>query len=210
MPHIRSSKRWRCEGERISAVGTTAEIRALAGARTRVVDLAGRTVIPGINDAHMHPGFATAAFRIDQSMDPKREELEAAIRNAIEETPADLWILGTIGPTVLLDPTLTAETLEASARGRKVMLTGWTGHGAILSDAGDEGARRHVRPRAIRRAAGSAATRTGTSSEATRSSTRSIRSGARSPISPPTQELTDDLRQLRRLKRCRTGSRPCR
>jgi predicted amidohydrolase YtcJ len=123
------------EGDRISAVGTTAEIRALAGERTRVIDLAGRTVIPGINDAHMHPGFATAAFRIDQSMDPKREDLEAAIRNAVEETPADLWILGTIGPTVLLDPTLTSETLEASARGRKVMLTGWTGHGAILSEA---------------------------------------------------------------------------
>jgi predicted amidohydrolase YtcJ len=39
---------------RIIAVGRSADIRALAGASTRVVDLAGRTVIPGLIDSHMH------------------------------------------------------------------------------------------------------------------------------------------------------------
>jgi predicted amidohydrolase YtcJ len=43
-------------GERISHVGTTADIRARAGATTRVVDAEGRLVIPGINDAHVHIG----------------------------------------------------------------------------------------------------------------------------------------------------------
>ena len=41
-------------GERIRAVGPSAEIRRLAGPRTRVVDLRGRTVIPGLIDAHVH------------------------------------------------------------------------------------------------------------------------------------------------------------
>src|SRR4051812_31546886 len=41
-------------GERIVAVGTTAEISALAGPRTHAVQLDGRVVIPGINDAHDH------------------------------------------------------------------------------------------------------------------------------------------------------------
>ena len=39
---------------RIAAVGASAAIRALAGPATRVVDLAGRTVIPGLIDSHMH------------------------------------------------------------------------------------------------------------------------------------------------------------
>ena len=41
-------------GERIRAVGPNAEIRRLAGPRTRVVDLRGRTVIAGLIDAHVH------------------------------------------------------------------------------------------------------------------------------------------------------------
>jgi predicted amidohydrolase len=43
-------------GERIAAVGTSRDIAKLAGKETKVIDLNGRTVIPGINDAHMHLG----------------------------------------------------------------------------------------------------------------------------------------------------------
>ena len=39
---------------KIAAVGTSAEIRALAGPATRVIALGGRTVIPGLIDSHMH------------------------------------------------------------------------------------------------------------------------------------------------------------
>ena len=41
-------------GERIRTVGANAEIRRLAGPRTRVVDHRGRTVIAGLIDAHVH------------------------------------------------------------------------------------------------------------------------------------------------------------
>jgi hypothetical protein len=40
--------------ERIRAVGSNKEIQRLAGAKTRVIDLRGRTVIPGLMDAHVH------------------------------------------------------------------------------------------------------------------------------------------------------------
>ena len=46
-------------GERIHAVGSNAEIRALAGPATRSVDLGGRTVIPGLIDNHNHVIRAT-------------------------------------------------------------------------------------------------------------------------------------------------------
>src|SRR5579864_4907439 len=39
---------------KIIAVGRSADIRALAGPATRIVDLGGRTVIPGLIDSHMH------------------------------------------------------------------------------------------------------------------------------------------------------------
>jgi hypothetical protein len=39
---------------RVVAVGPTADIRELVGRRTRVVDLGGRTVVPGMVDAHLH------------------------------------------------------------------------------------------------------------------------------------------------------------
>ena len=42
------------QGGRIQALGTTAEIRKTAGPRTRVIDLQGRTVIPGLIDSHLH------------------------------------------------------------------------------------------------------------------------------------------------------------
>lgn len=42
-------------GDRFLAVGSNAEIRALQGPRTKLVDLRGHTVIPGLMDNHSHP-----------------------------------------------------------------------------------------------------------------------------------------------------------
>jgi enamidase len=41
-------------GERIRAVGSSTEVRRLAGPKTQIVDLPGRTIIPGLMDAHVH------------------------------------------------------------------------------------------------------------------------------------------------------------
>src|SRR4051812_2362897 len=49
-------------GGRIVAAGTTAEVRRLAGTATRVIDLQGRTVIPGLIDSHMHAIRAAQFF----------------------------------------------------------------------------------------------------------------------------------------------------
>jgi predicted amidohydrolase YtcJ len=55
-------------GDRITAVGTEEDVRALITRGTRVVDLDGRTVVPGFVDAHVHPvqaGLALAACSLD-------------------------------------------------------------------------------------------------------------------------------------------------
>src|SRR5262252_9093877 len=41
-------------GGRIVAVGTDAEVSALIGPRTEVIDLAGRMLLPGFTDSHVH------------------------------------------------------------------------------------------------------------------------------------------------------------
>jgi predicted amidohydrolase YtcJ len=51
------------EGERILAVGSNSAMRALAGPRTRLTDLQGRTVIPGLMDSHNHQYMAAMLNR---------------------------------------------------------------------------------------------------------------------------------------------------
>src|SRR5687768_11713278 len=41
-------------GNKISKVGTSKEIRALAGAKTKTIDAGERLVLPGFNDSHVH------------------------------------------------------------------------------------------------------------------------------------------------------------
>ena len=53
-------------GGRILAVGSTAEIRALAGSGTREIELRGRSLLPGFIDAHCHlTGLGMAMVSID-------------------------------------------------------------------------------------------------------------------------------------------------
>src|SRR5476649_1446491 len=47
---------------RIVSLGSSAEIRKLAGTRSRVIDLQGRTVIPGLIDSHLHAIRAAQTF----------------------------------------------------------------------------------------------------------------------------------------------------
>jgi predicted amidohydrolase YtcJ len=46
----------------IVAVGRSADVRKLAGSKTRTIDLQGRTVIPGLIDSHMHATRAALSF----------------------------------------------------------------------------------------------------------------------------------------------------
>jgi predicted amidohydrolase YtcJ len=82
-------------GDRITAVGSASEIATAIGPATRVVDLAGRMLVPGFQDAHVHP--------LSGGMDRMQCDLrEAADRPAVLETirayvdahPGDDWIVG--------------------------------------------------------------------------------------------------------------------
>jgi predicted amidohydrolase YtcJ len=122
-------------GNRIVAVGTNAEITALAQDSTKRVDAGGRVVVPGFNDAHTHQGPRPEGFGLSLENDPTWALASAALVNSAEETAGDLWIFGTIGAKLLADPAVTAQAIDKAAGGRKVVLTSWTGHGMIFSTA---------------------------------------------------------------------------
>ena len=81
-------------GEKIQAVGTTAEVRRLSGPGTELVDLGGALVLPGFIDSHTH--FLTGGFALKsiQLHDAKsREEFVARIAAKARELGPGRWIL---------------------------------------------------------------------------------------------------------------------
>jgi predicted amidohydrolase YtcJ len=84
-------------GKRIVAAGSNASIRPLAPAGTRVVDLAGRSLLPGLIDAHCHlVGVGTSQLAIDCKA-PGNGSIRALVeevRKRAEAQPAGTWIRG--------------------------------------------------------------------------------------------------------------------
>ena len=81
--------------DRISAIGSSAEIRMLAGPRTTTVNLDGRTVIPGLIDSHLHAirDGRTFRARLDWSRVSTVEQALDTIRAARRETSPGSWIV---------------------------------------------------------------------------------------------------------------------
>ena len=77
-------------GDRFIAVGSTADIRKLANSTTRQIDLAGRTVLPGLEDSHTHPiGAALSEQDAPVPVMHSIPEILAYIRNLTDVTPPD-------------------------------------------------------------------------------------------------------------------------
>jgi predicted amidohydrolase YtcJ len=80
---------------RFVAVGTPDEIRRFIGRATRVLDLDGKTVVPGFNDAHMHPlALPMDSIYLGPSAVGSIDELVATLRERSRETPPEEWIFG--------------------------------------------------------------------------------------------------------------------
>jgi hypothetical protein len=74
-------------GDRISAVGSTAAIRARAAANAQVVDVGGRVVIPGINDAHTHVGTRPLGVSLKvNGNDPAPADVIAGPRGSLQRS----------------------------------------------------------------------------------------------------------------------------
>jgi len=80
---------------RVLAVGSDAEIRALAGPGTVVEDLGGATVMPGLIDAHNHLLMTGQILQQVQLYDCRSiDDILDRVRTAVEKAPPGTWILG--------------------------------------------------------------------------------------------------------------------
>src|SRR3954470_9992787 len=79
---------------RVVALGTTADVRKLAGPRTRVIDLQGRTVIPGLIDSHMHAIRAAQFFATEVNWigSPTLADALGRMRDAAAARPG-AWLI---------------------------------------------------------------------------------------------------------------------
>ena len=123
-------------GGRIAAVGSRAELAALAGPRTRVVDAGGRgVVVPGFQDAHIHAPFAGRnRLRLWLNDLAGRQAYLDAIAEYARTHPDEPWIVGG-GWTMEYFPggTPRKEDLDAIVPDRPVFLFNRDVHGAWVN-----------------------------------------------------------------------------
>src|SRR5258705_13883272 len=79
---------------KIIAIGSDREILRLRGPNTRIIDGNGRTVIPGLNDSHMHPIRAGLSYNMELRWDgvPSLADALRMLREQAARTPAPQWV----------------------------------------------------------------------------------------------------------------------
>jgi predicted amidohydrolase YtcJ len=103
---------------RIMSVGATADVKKLAGPKSRVVDLQGRTVIPGLIDNHIHAIRAAQSFSTEVNWIGAASLADALgrIRNAAQKMKPGSWL-------IVVTPPATLDTFPEKRRPTQAELT---------------------------------------------------------------------------------------
>lgn len=129
-------------GDRIIGVGSDKDLSSVVGPRTEVVDLGGRTVLPGFIDAHEHLSlFSEMRLQLDLSpsrIDNSLEKLLNLIQSEVQRSGPGEWIRGVFyDDTKLKDGRgVTIEDLDAVAPENPVIVVHVSGNvGVVNSEA---------------------------------------------------------------------------
>ncbi len=124
-------------GGRIAALGSDAEIGKLAGPKTRVIDLKGRTATPGLNDTHAHI-MSTGLGELNEiPLAGARSvaDVVAAVARRVATTPKGQWVVGVGWDEGKFTPVTypTAADLDAVSPDNPVWLENTTGHYGVAN-----------------------------------------------------------------------------
>ena len=129
----------------IMAVGSSDGIQSLKGSKTEVIDLEGKTLLPGFIDTHSHPGVAASTFLMINLTSPPISSIKDILRMIKEKAGNSLpgeWIQGINYNQLKLRENrhVTREELDSVAPKNPVVITRLTGHMYVLNTLAMEAA----------------------------------------------------------------------
>jgi len=134
---------------RILAVGTSDEIRAMAGRGTEVIELDGRVVMPGFIEGHGHfLGLGQARMTVDLQGTTSWDQIVAKVAEAVADAEPGAWITGRgwhqerwdPAPENTFDGVPTHHALSEVSPDNPVLLTHASGHASLANAAAMEAA----------------------------------------------------------------------
>ena len=129
-------------GDRVAAVGTTQEIQAYVGEKTKVIDLAGRFAMPGLIESHAHfTGVGEAKMQLELMGTRTWDEIVAMVAEAAKKAQPGAWIVGRgwhqekweRPPSPAVEGFPTEALLSKAAPDNPVLLTHASGHATIAN-----------------------------------------------------------------------------
>jgi predicted amidohydrolase YtcJ len=126
------------KGDRIMFVGTNAAAQRYVGPSTRVVDLHGRTVLPGFADAHQHlsgVGFREMTLNLEGTT--SLQDFLAKVKERVDQAKPGDWVTGRGWIETHWQPPKfpTREDLDSIAPNNPVILTRADGHASVVNSA---------------------------------------------------------------------------
>jgi predicted amidohydrolase YtcJ len=123
---------------KIIAVGTSTGMKRLAGAGTEIIDLAGKTVLPGIIESHNHPSNAVTRFLEIDCRAPEMKgikDIQSAVAERAKAVGPGMWVRGgNYNDSKLAEKRqITCRELDAAAPDNPVILQSDTGHQSVVN-----------------------------------------------------------------------------
>jgi predicted amidohydrolase YtcJ len=125
-------------GNRILAVGNRDDVLAAAGRGAQTVDLAGRVVLPGFIEPHMHFALLAGLGHLEDISpfkQPTFDDALNALRGIAASTGSDEWVMARQFDPIMLDPPrdLTTRELDVIAPDRPAFILNASGHIAYVN-----------------------------------------------------------------------------
>jgi predicted amidohydrolase YtcJ len=126
------------KADRIVFVGTNAAAQRFVGANTRVVDLQGKTVLPGFTDSHQHlSGVGLREMTLNLEGTTSLEDFLAKVKARVDQTKPGEWITGRGWIETHWNPPVfpTRWDLDKVAPNNPMILGRADGHGSVANTA---------------------------------------------------------------------------
>ena len=120
------------KGDKIMAVGRMDTIALLIGSDTRVIDVQGKTIVPGFNDVHQHPAPVYSWEKLYASLEldtvSSMQNLITLLKRKAAVTPKGMLIRGFGYNEVMLGRQPTRDELDKASMDHPILLTHASGH----------------------------------------------------------------------------------